>query len=539
MELKRAYAYARVSTIGQAKKETPLEGQLSAIYDYAEKNRYRIVKEYIDEGVSGRTDKRPAFQDMISDIKKDPSIVDAIIFWSMSRFARDYVGAAVHKRMIRSLGVEVISISEQFDPNDHTNKMVEGIIDVINAWYSDVVAHEVRRGLRESASSGFYPHAAPIGFVIKKIKYGDSLKNKLGLDETFAPIVRRIFDMYDQGMGTKAIASTLNNEGIKTNKGRNWSAARIGYILSNEIYTGDLVWNKTRVSDEKIVKSDSNDVIRVKGTHPAIVDREQFERVQKRLKENNPKQMHPRYASSDYLLTGIMFCGKCGKAMTGHPAKSSKYFYYNCNTRIREGTSECTTKSIRKEKLESFVLDKVKKEILCERNMKTLVDLVNQEIIQSASQNDELIEAVRSQLAEVDNKLTKLYEAIEATSLEISDIAPRIKEHISQKEKLEDTLLNLNGTRNGDAALLDKKTVISYAENLNILLDTSCTNSEKKSLLRKFIKRISVDMPKIKIEFQLPTVQDDIDAGVLPFITSSPPKKDQVRGYILRPGFTC
>ena len=133
-------------------------------------------------------------------------------------------------------------------------------------------------------------------------------------------VVRRIFQMALQGTSTLDITKILNKEGLASPQRGRWTKTTIHRILTNEAYTGTLVWG-TKAKDNVLP-------VRVEDAFPAIVSREDFEGVTRILESKAPSKIHPRRAASPYRLSGIVKCETCGKALTAHEAKSGQFTYY-------------------------------------------------------------------------------------------------------------------------------------------------------------------------------------------------------------------
>ncbi|MEW6601393.1 MAG: recombinase family protein, partial [Nitrospirota bacterium] len=333
----KAVLYARVSSERQAEKDLSISAQLKALRKYAENKGFEIVREFVDEAESARTADRPAFQEMISLAKSKSKPFDAVLVWKLSRFARNREDSIIFKSLLKKKGIQVLSINEQIDDSP-AGSLLEGIIEVIDEFYSANLAQDTKRGMRESASRGFYTGGIPpIGYKIKPIEAGNTTKKTLEIDDDFAPIVCRIFNMAISGTGAKEIAKKLNEEGIATNRGAKWTKNIILYLLRNEIYIGTLVWGKSDKTQEPL---------RIEDNFPAIIEKEIFQRVQKLIEERSPVNCNPKTLQSPYLLSGLIFCGNCGYAMQGGSAKSGRFHYYSCNNSIRKGKQSCDARMV-------------------------------------------------------------------------------------------------------------------------------------------------------------------------------------------------
>ena len=172
--------------------------------------------------------------------------------------------------MLRRKGVRVVSITEHADDSP-TGKLMEAIIESVDEFYSENLAQEVTRGMREAASRGFFLGSkAPFGYVRVKVNDGVKERPTLEVDPTTAPIVKEIFESSLQGNGLKEICKALNDRGI-TNRGKRWYKGGLHYLLTNEAYTGTAVWGRTSKGEKAQVP------VRVEGAWPALISRELFD----------------------------------------------------------------------------------------------------------------------------------------------------------------------------------------------------------------------------------------------------------------------
>ncbi len=167
------------------------------------------------------------------------------LVWKLSRFARNREDSIIYKSLLRKRGISVISINEQID-NTAAGKLLEGMIEVIDEFYSANLSQDTMRGMRENMNRGFF-NGGIVPFSYKKVKVsaGSSQKTKIEPDEAEAAIVKRAFQMAVEGKGGKEIAQVLNADGFRTRAGKLFGTTIINYWLRNPVYTGTLVWNRT------------------------------------------------------------------------------------------------------------------------------------------------------------------------------------------------------------------------------------------------------------------------------------------------------
>ena len=193
--------YARVSSDRQD-VDLSVAAQLRALRDYAAKNGYFVAREYVDEAESGRVANRPEFRKMIDEASKSQAPFREILVWKFSRFTRKREHAVAFKSMLRRKGVRVVSITEHADDSP-TGKLMEAIIESVDEFYSENLATEVLRGMREAASRGFWVSShAPFGYNRIMVQDGPKKRPTLEINPDASRIVRRIFDLSDAGKGT-------------------------------------------------------------------------------------------------------------------------------------------------------------------------------------------------------------------------------------------------------------------------------------------------------------------------------------------------
>ena len=219
LDLTPVALYARVSSDRQD-VDLSIAAQLRALRDYAEKHDYLVAREYVDEAESGRIADRPQFTKMLDEAAKPEAPFKEILVWKFSRFTRKREHAVAFKSMLRRRGIRVVSITEQADDTP-TGKLLEAIIESVDEFYSENLAQEVTRGMREAASRGFWVTSyAPYGYSRVMVQDGPKKRPTLELDPPADAVVKRIFDMALQGKSSLDITKALNAEGVASPRGK-------------------------------------------------------------------------------------------------------------------------------------------------------------------------------------------------------------------------------------------------------------------------------------------------------------------------------
>jgi hypothetical protein len=207
-------------------------------------------------------------------------------------------------------------------------------------------------------------------------------------------------------------------------------------------------------------------------------------------------------------------------------AKSGKHAYYTCSTYAKRGKKACDMKLLNQNMLESFVVQRIRENILIENNLVQLLNLVQAEIRQHRKDSKSQIEATDKQLNSLRNKQAALYRALESGKLDIDDLAPRIKEIREQIDHLEaqkEHLLLID--TNPPEIKVEMPALKSYVKDLGDLLKTGSI-IEQRGFLRSFVKRISVNHPKVTIDYSIPINKEKAEPlvrEVLPFSKSGSP----------------
>ena len=231
-----------------------VSAQLRALRDYASSNGYIVARKYVDEAESGRVADRPQFRTMIEEGSKPNTPFREILVWKFSRFTRKREHAVAFKSMLRRKGVRVMSVTEHADDSP-TGKLMEAIIESVDEFYSENPAQEVTRGMRETASRGFFLGSKTL-FGYKRIQVQDGAKERPTLvpDPAVAPIVKEVFENSLMGNGLKEIRSGHHQQRMELAQDRPLLHA------DQRSLHRDSVWGRTTRGDKE------PDPVRVEGT---------------------------------------------------------------------------------------------------------------------------------------------------------------------------------------------------------------------------------------------------------------------------------
>ena len=415
--------YIRLSREDENKKDVSesITNQKSLLLQYVKENNLRVYDIYIDDGYSGTNFDRPDFNRLIRDIELGR--VNMVITKDMSRLGRDYIktGELIEKYFPEH-NVRYIAVTDNIDTFlDTSNNDIAPFKAIMNDMYAKDISKKIKSSLRAKQKEGKWVGGrCPFGYKPDELD-----KNHLVIDEEKAYIVKRIYEMSLNGLTCFKIAKVLSLEGVKTpaqyydfewknnynKKYGQWHPKTIKDILTNRIYTGDMIQNrrsKVNYKVKKVVYNKENDYIIVENTHDAIISKDIFYKVQTLIPKNvgrNEKKEHN-------LLDGLLYCGDCGHRISVTPRrKKDNKCYTICNyyrTYMKERL--CTLHSNNYDLLESEILKILKDNCIRYIDKKlvkenTLNELKKQEYIDSKN----TIKMLENEINSINEKLDKIY----------------------------------------------------------------------------------------------------------------------------------
>ena len=431
----QAAAYVRVSTSRQAEHETSLADQTAAITSFCEARGIMLVDVYREPGASATDDNRPQFQSMIDAATSRERPYDLVIVHSFSRFFRDQFEFERYRRKLAKAKVELVSITQDVGEGA-TGDLVRSILSKFDEYQSAETAKHVRRSMVANARQGFWNGSKPpLGYkVLVAERRGDKDKKVLAVDETEAPLIRRIFSLYLEGdgesgpIGIKKIASWLNQRNYRY-RGKPFHVSNVDAVLRRTTYAGTHYFNRTDSRSGERRPREQWVPVEV----PPIIDEQSFQSVQARLAERNPRQTPPRVVSGPTLLTGIAQCGchGCQGGLTIRTGKSGRYRYYACSRRATRGETACSGRSIRMEKLDGIVLAALEQRVLHPDRLPTLLQAFLEKSDVSDSRRREELVSLRTEKTNSMGALNRLYELVEQglASPTERDFAERLTHH--------------------------------------------------------------------------------------------------------------
>ena len=395
---KTGVAYGRYSSNNQ--REESIDAQLRAIREYCEKENIELIEVFTDEAITGKTDDREDFQNMINQILKGHIQVDYVLVHKFNRFARNKFDSALYKKKLRDIGVKVVSVTQKIDDTPE-GELLEGFLETIDQYYSANLAVEVRKGLRENALKG--KHAGG------QVLFGYSLDDEgYYIPNENAKIVRRMFEEFAAGIPKTDICERLNQEGYRNQRGKKFNTRTLSDLLRNEKYIGNYIYT-----------IDKKETIRLDGIikdHP--IDRELWNTVQKLCREaSEATQARQRTKERYYHLTGKAFCTCCNehiccagsKRSGGHNGKKDGKlnYYYKCVGKVKHKNG-CKNPSLNKDWFESKVLSAVTNVVMNEAQIKQIAQTAYEEILSMRDEPVVSTAQLKKELAQIFKKQERL-----------------------------------------------------------------------------------------------------------------------------------
>ncbi|WP_353888818.1 recombinase family protein, partial [uncultured Paracoccus sp.] len=438
----RAALYLRVSTARQAEHDVSIPDQKRQGEAYCATRGYELVETFVEAGASATNDRRPEFQRMIEAGTTRPAPFDVVVVHSSSRFFRDHFELEFYVRKLAKNGAKLVSITQEMG-DDPIHQMMRRIMSLFDEYQSKENAKHVLRAMNENARQGFWNGSLPpIGYrIVTAEQRGSKTKKKLEIDPLHADTVRLIFRLASEGdgtsgpMGVKNIVSYLNRNRMFTRSGGRWGIGQLHRVLTRRTYIGEHRFN-TRSHKNREKKLESEVAIMAV---PPLLDREIFDSVQVKLKSRNPNLVPARVTSGPTLLTGICFCAKCGGAMTlrtGRGSAGDTYRYYTCSTKARQGKTGCASRTIPMDKLDDLIAGHMEERLLQPERLITILGSLRDRRQDRTERRREQLAELNRRITETDQRLNRLYDAIEAGLADLGDAV--LKERMAGLKAIRD-----------------------------------------------------------------------------------------------------
>lgn len=477
-----AFILARYSTDNQ--NPDSIEVQVDKCSGWCHQHSLPILGIFADFATSGMKDTRPQYEAMMQQLRQ--GLADTVVIYDQSRMFRKMTAWFSFRDQLAGMGVSVVSVTQPQigkDLRDPTNFVAEGSMALFNQMHALITRQKVMEKMRFMARNGQHTGGKPaLGYRVED--------GHLVICEEEAAVVRRIFSEYADGKSYREIIGGLNKDGIKTKRGNSFGSNSLHDMLHNEKYIGTLVYGAAPYREDgtrNTHSKDGTDVIRIENAIPAIISKETFDIVQKRMALNKRQQGGRPSKNMEYLLRSKVFCADCKMAMTISTSKG-EYYYYRCTGKKR--THNCDSAPISVDYLEKRVAEAVK----C--------------VLGTPSSTDGLIRILRDQAEELQNgAATRLMALIDqeknitaklnnATDAVLNGLASptlldRIRTLEAEKAALERDMRVLK--KEVDASAIPEQRLRELLEQITSSIDTDL------SILLSIVYRVEVSKDEITI----------------------------------------
>lgn len=482
-------------------------------YQHNHPEEFESAVEYVDDGHTGTDADRENFQRLLADVMSGK--INCVIVKDLSRFARNYSDAgSLIDNLFVQLGVRFISLAENVDSfknPDSVSNIIVPITNVMNDNYCYQTSKKIRQVFDYKRRNGQYIGSmAPYGYV----KHPKD-KHQLMVDPDAAEIVKLIFEMCLQGTAKLATAMYLNEHGVPSpsaykrlkglphptssdNDNPMWSAGVVGNILTNPIYTGDLVQGRRRVKSYKVHQIEEvpeEEWVVVPDTHDAIISKADFEKVQGLLKRDTRTAPKGREL---HLFSGFLKCADCGKAVTR--SLSGKHVYYACSTYKSRSKTACTMHGIKHNRLEAAVLFAIQQQVHLAVSYSAIIARINSAPVkksESARLND-LISVKERELAKIARYKQSIYQDWKDGALTRQEYMDMKADYDSKADELTTILNRLTSEREELASGVDNEhpALVAFMQYQNI-------TALSRDILIQLVDHIKVyDNGNIKVRFK-------------------------------------
>lgn len=466
----KAVAYYRMSTDRQ---ETSIADQRTAVEEYASKHGYKIVREYLDEGISGwKVDERKGFLQLIEDAEQRGDF-QAVLCWDQDRFSRFLPSKAIrYLDTLNDAGVHVATCNQgRLNVNDFVSLLTATIDQHGKHQYCVDIARNTARGMKKLKLEGRWLASAPLGYrlVNGRLQIGEGVET-----------VQRIFNLRASGQGCFVIARQLNESGTPTPRAAAWHAVSVRHILKNPVYIGHTVVGKNaRGKHARVLDG----VVTIEDTHPAIIDAATWATVCKMWETpGDTRHLWGKGAP----LAGLVRCGRCGGTM--YAASGNKYV---CGT-YRQGGG-CGHCHVKRDSLLAAVALKIRDRVL-HGSPKRLEAAIQRQLDRrqqpepAAVSNARKLETLDRQIARAADRLLAVDDSL------VADVELRLLELKRQRAKLAATISPPSKPLPSAKAIADKMWELE-----RILREAA--PATVRDALAQFVDHIRLDFNPVKTNY--------------------------------------
>lgn len=312
------------------------------------RNLGSVVRNYIDDNVSGAGFERKGIEELKDDISK--GVINLLVIKDLSRLGRNNAKTLLFLDYLEENGVRVITYDGRYDSLKDNDTV--GIDTWYNERYIKDISRKIRANIRFKIQKGEYIGNSPFGYI-----KSPSEKNKLMVNDDEATVVKEIYKLYQEGWGYSRISGYLNQKGCPSPSKSAWNPVGVRRVLCNRVYIGDTVQGiSERISfkSKKTRRLPKDKWVITQNTHEAIIVEEEFYKVQGMMSEKQTDS--GPHKGVIHIFRGIVYCGRCGSVMFAR-ARKDRPMAYICSSYGKNGKSDCTSHHIKEEELVDIVVE--------------------------------------------------------------------------------------------------------------------------------------------------------------------------------------
>lgn len=479
----RVAAYIRVSTAMNAQTESFEAQERHYQQLFKQQTEWEPVGIYADEGITGTNmQERDGIQRLLEDCRAGK--IDLVLTKSISRFARNLTECLEAVRELSSMRVAIHFDKENLNTQQMDGELMLSMLGALAESESKSTSENNKWSFKKRVENGTYKHvSAPLGYEI--------LDGQLVINEEEASIVRTVFNWYLEGNGTYVIAKRLDELKVEPERGVQWMDTSVMYILKNERYIGDSLFQKT-YTDSLYKRHKNNfdvDMMYAQETHEAIVEREVFDQVQQLIEQRQAvilKKDTKVYANV-YPLSARIHCQHCEvtfKRRTHYLPHDRSYIAWTCKNRLKDA-SLCSTKFIKEIYIEEAFVRMMNKLVF---GRKEVLEQTMTRLMKLKPQNESRVHELKSELEEVQDKLYTLSKMLASKKV---DNKFYLKEEAFLQNMKKELLAKLRSTTVKDNQYSYQ--IQEMKSLFNAVNRKSYFDHYDATLLERFVKRIVVE----------------------------------------------
>ena len=529
--MKKCYIYTRVSTAAQTEGYS-LDAQEESLKAYAEYRELQIAGSYCDAGKSGKNIKgRPAFRQMMTDIKSQKDDISFVLVFKLSRFGRNAADILKSLQLLEDFGIDLVSVEEAIDSSTQGGRLTLAILSAVAEMERENITVQFMAGkMQKVLEGGWTGGAIPYGYK--------NVDHELVLVPSEAEVIRKIYELYQQeDMSASAVAYELNQSNLvrvsSDRKQKPFTYEFVSRVLDNPFYCGRVYYNRRtnkKDRDGKTIQLDEANIITAEGKHEIIVSPEVWDSVHAKRVE-----IAKRYKKTDdsghvHLLSGIVKCPLCGKGLTGMISRTKNLkgdgyykpiYYYKCRYNTRQNGKTCLfDQSLNQEIIDGLVL-----KIL--QRLQTYKEF--EETLQSAFGDQGNVEKTEKRLQDLRKELRETELTKDRLGEKLDGLNPLGKDYDKKYEEISDKLDSMYDrieVLESDIVYTKKKLdalklkaestvqIMTFMENLPLIY-AEMSDEERKEMFQAFVDEIELfpearaDGKMIRsISFKFPMVFD-------------------------------